>query len=241
MHDLYFFNPTCETAIANGSETFMAAQILREFEDDLSLLPMIFTSSDDIVLSTEKPSEIFISRLKQIHFPVSNSASKDELLKTKNLKLSRIIPWGWSPAAHFQLKELKNYTSPEFKSSRVFNWEPEHRALFERKTSAQIFDRFIAEYGTADYCHAKAIPSVLQSEDEILIYLKNCPNTVLKSPVSSSGRGVQMIRNKKLSRSDSQWANAVLKQSGYLMAEPLHNKKLDLSFQYKIDASSAEK
>ena len=45
--DLYLFNPTCETAIVNGSETYMATQILREFENDLSILPMIFASADD--------------------------------------------------------------------------------------------------------------------------------------------------------------------------------------------------
>ncbi|HBL76172.1 MAG: hypothetical protein A2W90_10230 [Bacteroidetes bacterium GWF2_42_66] len=237
IRDLYFFNPTCETAIANGSETYMAAQILRKFEDNLSFLPMIFTSPGDIVLSSEKPSKEFIGGLKQINFPLSDSASKDELLKAKNLKINRIVPWGWSPAAHFQLKELKNHTIPEFQLSRIFNWVPEHRTLFERKTAAQILNQFINEYGTDEYCSPEAIPSVVQSEDEIQHYLKNCPNAVLKSPVSSSGRGVQMIRNGKLSRSNSQWAKAVLKQSGYLMAEPLHHKKLDLSFQFEIDSS----
>ena len=237
MRDLYFFNPTCETAIANGSETFMATRILRGFEDDLSLLPMIFTSPGDMVLSAQQPSEKFIGGLKQIRFPVCGSTSKDELLKTKNLKLNRVIPWGWSPAAHFQLKEIKDHTSPEFQSSRVFNWQPGHRALFERKTSAQILDRFLSEYGTSDYCSPEAIPSAMQSEDEIFNYLKSRTEVVLKSPVSSSGRGVQMIRNRQMSCSDIQWSKAVLKQSGYLMAEPLHHKKLDLSFQFEIDAS----
>ncbi|MDX9882669.1 MAG: hypothetical protein RBS73_11435 [Prolixibacteraceae bacterium] len=235
--DLYFFNPTCETAVANGSETFIATQILRKFETDLSFLPMILTSPGDIVMSQEKPSKTFIDGLKQIHFPVSGTMSKNEIVKTGNLRINRIVPWGWSPAAHFQVKELKDYTSPEFQSSRIFNWEPEHSMLFERKTSAQVFTRFLSEYGTSDYCFAEAIPLVLKSEGDILNYLKKHPHTVFKSPVSSSGRGVQMIRSGKLSHSNNKWTKAVLKQSGYLMAEPLHHKKLDLSFQFEIDAS----
>ena len=235
--DLYFFNPTCETAVANGSETFMAAQVLREFESDLSFLPMIFTSPGDWVLSEKRPSETFVDDLKTAHFPVSATASKSELLKSKKQEFTRMVPWGWSPAAHFYLKELKGRTSSAFRSSRVFNWQSGHRALYERKTSAALTGQFLAEFGPGNYCSSDAVASVLCSESEILAYLEKHRDTVLKSPVSSSGRGVQMIRDGKWGRSDSQWCNAVLQQMGYLMAEPLHRKKLDVSFQYEISAS----
>lgn len=235
--DLYFFNPTCETAIANGSETYMAAQILREFEADLSLLPMVLASANDYVLSSKKPSEGFIQNLNDIGFPISNWATKDNILKERNLIFKRIIPWGWSPAAHFQLSEIKKKVSGDFCNSKVFSWKKEYKALFERKTSALVFERFISKYKSAVYCSSEAVPSILQSETEINLYLENHPDMVLKSPISSSGRGVQMIRNRKLSVSNWQWAKAVLNQSGYLMAEPLHRKKLDLSFQFEIDPS----
>ena len=52
--DLYFFNPTCETAVVNGSETYVAPKILRDFEEDLSLLPMLLTSPNDLVLTSQK-------------------------------------------------------------------------------------------------------------------------------------------------------------------------------------------
>lgn len=235
--DLYFFNPTCEIAIANGSETFMAAQILREFEDDLSFLPMIIASPDDYILSSVRPSAAFIESLKRIGFPVSYWASKEEIQTNPALQFVRINPWGWSPAVHFQLKEIKKQVCGSFRESKVFNWKAEQKMLFERKTSAQVLERFITEFGSDNYCSLGAFPLLIQSENEIADYLKKCPNAVLKSPVSSSGRGVQMIRNGKLSRTNSQWANGILEQLGYLMAEPLHHKKLDLSFQFEIDSS----
>lgn len=235
--DLYLFNPTCETAIANGSETYMAAQILREFENDLSILPMIFASADDYVLSSVKPSDGFIRDLKNIGFPVSNWATKEKILNDRELHFNQIIPWGWSPAAHFQLNEIKKRVSGSFCNSKVFYWTKEYKTLFERKTSALILKRFLSVCKSDIYCSSEAVPSILQSEPEISRYLENYQDMVLKSPISSSGRGVQMIRNGKLSASNWQWIKAVLNQSGYIMAEPLHRKKLDLSFQFEIDAS----
>ena len=232
---LYFFNPTCETAIANGSETYMATQILREFEEDLSLLPMVFATENDYVLSSVKPSEGFIQNLKRIGFPVSKCVAKIEIEKNRQLKFSKIIPWGWSPAAHFQLDEIKKKVTGDFRNSVVFNWQEEYKTLFERKTSAEILKLFLSKYDPSIYCFSEAVPEIICSEIQIGKYLLKYPNAVLKSPVSSSGRGVQMIRDGKLSRTNSQWANAVFKQMGYLMAEPLHQKKLDFSFQFKID------
>jgi len=235
--DLYIFNPTCETAIANGSETFMASRILRELEDDLALLPMIFTSPEDYVISPYAPPERFIRQLEEAGFPVSKWAAKAEIEKDNTLEFSRIIPWGWSPAVHFQLKEIKEKVSGDFTNSKVFHWNPLHKTLFERKTSAEILSRFLDKYGTEQYCRKQAVPQLVRSEEDIRNYIEKCSDCVIKSPLSSSGRGVQMVHHGSLSRSAMQWAGAVLKQSGYLMAEPFHHKKQDLSFQFEIDSA----
>ena len=162
---------------------------------------------------------------------------ENELLKTSSQTFNRIIPWGWSPAAHFRMKELKKNTSEKFQHSRMYNWNLRHRELFERKTASRVLRKFLNKFGDESYCSQDAIPIEIREEREITAYLERFPNVVLKSPISSSGRGIQMIRNKLLSESKRQWANAVINQSGYLTAEPLHHKKLDFSFQFEMNAS----
>jgi hypothetical protein len=60
-NDVYYFNPTCELAVANGSFSYMAPRLLREFERDCSALPFVFSTLGDFVLTENKPSRQFIN------------------------------------------------------------------------------------------------------------------------------------------------------------------------------------
>lgn len=232
--DLYWFNPTCETAIANGSETFVPARILLDFEDDLALLPMFFARETDVVLSSRKPSAAFRSMWEQSGFVFPSFYSEEEVITQQNCTFSGLKPWGWSPAAHFQLKKLKQCANTDFLYSKMANWTSEHRRLFERKTAAEILSLFLSRFGEKPYCSTQIIPQLIYSEDEVVRFLQQTGPSVLKSPLSSSGRGIQMIRSGKLNQTTSQWVKTVLKQTAYLTAEPLLNKKLDISFQFDI-------
>lgn len=232
--DLYWFNPTCETAIANGSETFVASRILLDFEADLAFLPMFIASSSDVVLSSYKPSVAFRNLWEQVGFVFPSFYSEKEILSQKNDTFSNLKPWGWSPAAHFQLKELKKSLPPDFQYSKMACWKPEHRLLFERKTAAGILSKFLVRFGGDSYCSPEIIPQLIYSEEEAIRFVEHTGPSVLKSPLSSSGRGIQMIRSGQLNQTSSQWIRTVLKQIGYLTAERLLNKKLDISFQFDI-------
>jgi hypothetical protein len=74
--------------------------------------------------------------------------------------------------------------------------------------------------------------------DEIDLLLKKHSPLVLKAPLSSSGRGIQIIRKTQLNNSNKQWISGVLKQQNYLIAEPYLEKLLDLSFQFQVLSGS---
>ncbi len=40
--DIFYFNPTCEFAVANGSPNWQPNKLLKKMEDDLSVLPLFF-------------------------------------------------------------------------------------------------------------------------------------------------------------------------------------------------------
>jgi len=145
-----------------------------------------------------------------------------------------IYPWGWSPAAHFKLKNLKEKCSEPFKASPVYNWTSEYRLLFERSTSLDFLTGILNRNPPDWFISKEMIGEKVTSCDEIDLLLKKQSPLVLKAPMSSSGRGIQIIRKAQLNTSNRQWISGVLKQQNYLIAEPYLEKLMDLSFQFQV-------
>lgn len=234
-NDVYYFNPTCELAIANGSFSYMAPRLLREFERDCSALPFIFSTFDDFVLTENKPSREFINRLSAAGFEMPEFCSLEELQSPTNSYLGAIYPWGWSPAAHFLLKELKEKCSPSFQQSPVFSWAEKHTALFERITSLRFLNKLLEDNPYDFFIELSQTGIPVRGIEAIETLLPKTHPLVLKAPVSSSGRGIQILRKPTLNSSNRQWISGILNQQSYLIAEPFLDKLADLSFQFNID------
>ncbi len=236
--DVYYFNPTCELAIANGSFSYMPPRLLRKFENDCSVLPFVFGKSSDFVLTEKIPSGDFINKLTDAGFEMPEFCSLNELISGKTESIGSIFPWGWSPASHFILKDLKAKCSDEFRESPVFKWTDEHKTLFERITSLQYLEDFLAQNTLDFFIEPKMIGKKVTSIGEIDELLKRQNSLALKAPLSSSGRGIQIIRKPTLNNSNRQWITGILNQQKYMIAEPFLDKEVDFSFQFKITEKS---
>jgi hypothetical protein len=233
--NIFYFNPTCELAIANGSFSYMPPRLLRDFENDCAELPFLFASPNDFILTETKPSYEFIQKLTDTGFQMPVFAPMKELL-TKS-SFNHLLPWGWSPAAHFILKSLKEKCSSNFKNSPVFNWNEIHKILFERKTSLGFLNNLLENHPLNFFIGRESTGIIITSIAETELLLNKKFPLVLKAPLSSSGRGIQIIRKAELNTSNRQWISGVLSQQGYLVAEPYLEKRLDLSFQFNINDS----
>ena len=238
--DVFYFNPTCELAVANGSFSYMPPRLLRGFERDCSILPFVFGKSGDFVLTEEAPSKEFTMRLKDTGFEMPEFCQLQELISGKTETIGTILPWGWSPAAHFYLKDLKEKCSPEFRESPVFSWKDEQKTLFERITSLDFLTLFLKQNPLDFLIGPELAGTKVTAIEEIEKLLNNQFPLVLKAPVSSSGRGVQIIRKPKLNTSNRQWISGILNQQKYLIAEPFLDKAVDFSFQFKISDNETE-
>lgn len=238
--DVFYFNPTCELAVANGSFSYMPPRLLREFEQDCSVLPFVFGKSRDFVLTEKMPSKEFILKLTDAGFEMPEFCSLKELISGKTETIGSIYPWGWSPAAHFYLKELKEKCSHEFRESPVYIWKEDHKTLFERITSLHFLTDFLEQNPKEFFVDQELIGTKANSIEEIEELLKKHIPLVLKAPMSSSGRGIQIIRKQTLNTSNRQWISGILNQQKYLIAEPFLDKVVDLSFQFKISNDDPE-
>ena len=82
--DIYFFNPTCEYAIANGNASWQPNKILQKMEADLSAIQLFLAKENDIVLVDTIPSDSFINSLKSLGFNIPQMVLKNEAKSSKD-------------------------------------------------------------------------------------------------------------------------------------------------------------
>lgn len=238
---VFYFNPTCELAVANGSFSYNPPRLLQKFEDDCSVILFVFGTTGDFVLTKNAPSTDFILKMIDLGFEMPRFCSLAELVEKQAETFGCLCPWGWSPAAHFYLKDLKPRCVSKFKDSPVFQWTMDHFSLYERNTSLNFLKDFLDKNNTPDFLiEPENIGQKVTciNEIEALLYDKN--PLVLKAPLSSSGRGIQIIRKPSLNESNRQWISGVLNQQSYLIAEPFLEKVYDFSFQFRIGMDNLE-
>ena len=233
--DIYFFNPTCELAVANGSVNYMAPAQLCKFENELSTLPWILASSQDIILADKVPANQFTDQLETAGFclpnflPAESALSDTTFISTKK---GFLFPWGWSPVAHKLLSPLKPGCCHEFLNSPVAEWCDVHRELYSRKTALTILQRITNDNHSENILSSNDLPEICTSHEQIIALQQKWGKVVVKAPWSSSGRGLQILRPNEYNQTNRQVITGYLKQQGFVIVEPWHNKVLDLSFQF---------
>jgi len=235
--NVYYFNPTCELAVSNGSFSYMPPQLLSTMENDLALLPMVFCHSNDIVLTRNQLSVSFRNYLLNLGMELPELWSLKDLEADQERYFDSIKPWGWSPAAHYQLRKLKDRCSNDFQSSQIFNWRHSYRNLYERSTSLQFLHQVLNDHPSKWFIDRSATGYLVYNVAEIELLLKKNTGIVVKAPISSSGRGIQIIRKQTLHEPQRQWITGVLKLKNYLVAEPLLEKPIQFTFPFEISLS----
>ena len=233
---LYYFNPTCEMAVANGQVSYMPPLHLRKFSQDLSALPSFFASKQDVVLTHTPIPVAFTDNLSRLGFSLPLFIQQPEDIDIQRLPLCGLKPWGWSPAIHYQLKAYKSLCHEAWQRHPMSHWESGHRMLLSRSTGYNLL-KTIQQLYTPNYdlIEIPSLPVKLSSlrEIESLTEILS-PPALLKTPWSASGRGLFKIRDLNEQAEKNAWVKSKLKQQGFLLAEPFLNKIIDLSFHYLI-------
>jgi hypothetical protein len=77
----------------------------------------------------------------------------------------------------------------------------------------------------------------MDSLGEVSRFFAHHKRIVIKAPHSSSGRGIIMLSNPELNRSNHDWIQRAIRQSGYVMAEPFLDVVAEFSMQFQINSS----
>ncbi len=233
MNDIYFFNPTCDFAIANGSPNWQPNQLLQKMEEDLDLLPAYLATPDDGILLYNTPADSFLSDFQKAEFNFPIFIQRNN--RNQANQINRIKPWGWSPAAHKQTEYLKNLCSDEFSVSPVFKWNPEIKHFYSRSFAATVLAEVLKHLKTVNILPQNCLPKVCKTETDVENALNCWEKVMLKAPWSSSGRGLQPITKTPVHQKVWEKINGIIRDQGFVLAEPLLNKVHDLAFLFDLE------
>jgi len=234
--DVWFFNPTCEYAVANGTTSWQPNRLLQKMEVDLGTLPLFFAKPHDIVLVRKLPAEKFLQKLKMQGISLPRFVLLEDALKYKlnGEKLNRLMPWGWSPVAHKLLEPLKNSCSIPFQHSPVFKWQPGTRDLYSKKFSRKILTDVLPQLPTKTVLQPSMLPEVASTQHEMETLIDRWGKLMVKAPWSSSGRGLQPITKSPVVPKVWEKLMGIVNDQGYAIAEPLLDKVMDMSIQFEL-------
>ncbi len=234
--DVFYYNPTCEFSVANGSPHWHPNKLLSSMEVSMGNLPQFLAQPNDVVLVQKKPSvqlcEMLLSAGFQLpqYLELNSAINNPEFIQMPKANLR---PWGWSPAVHRLFDPLKPSCHRRFLDSPVAQWLPEHREMFSRKSALSLL-LFVQEFSGLPQLLPKTMaPQICQTAAEIEELCTNYP-LMIKQPWSSSGRGLQRISNLPPGKMVMQKVGGLLKGQGYIIAEPLLDKVADLGLLYAI-------
>jgi hypothetical protein len=226
---IYYFNPTCEMAVANSIDTYQPPEILVKFEQQLSNIFMYSCQKDDIVIVNDIPNNEFLDNKQYYGFSVPVFEKTENLSDYSTFK--DIVPWGWSPSVHRLFVNEKSKCLDNFKQSKMYNWKLEHSRLYNRKTYLELLKNIIL-INPKVFINVNKVGETVSDISCLDTYWQKWGKIVIKTPYSSSGRGVFILKQK--GDFINKISNAIEKQ-GFVIVEPFFEKIHDFSLQFFID------
>ena len=223
MSTLHIFNPEHDIALAANLSNFTAPHAGRQLRHDLGYLPAIWAPSGDYVLVEDVEwAQTAFSRL--MHRPFEGFVDKHALAR---LAIGHVEPWGWDLA-------LRSFLLRNGVPSEVVPSEAEIaviRDLSHRKTAVGLL-RQLGFEGTV----GESV--VLETPEAVALQVEHWGRVVVKSPWSSSGRGIRFIDG-TLDDYQGRWLRNVLARQGSVVVEPYYNKVKDFAMEFSSDGSGS--
>ncbi|MDH6356704.1 hypothetical protein [Parabacteroides sp. PF5-9] len=228
MSRLHLFNPGYEMAVANETVQYTPPLNVQKMRRELALLPMWYGEKEDYVLMADETPSFDFGIIDRINYPTPVTL-RSIYTQIKISPAMECSPWGLSPDTIACLNRLK----ADHPSLIVPVWKKEYHQLSGRQTAAECLD-LIRNYLPEDYF--PSAPVFCQETGEIDAFIREKqPPFVLKTPFSSSGRGLWWLYENRLNTNDIQWINGALKRQRLISIELGLDKVQDFALEFYLD------
>jgi hypothetical protein len=242
MPELHLFNPGHEMEILYSKSHYTLPCTVQRMTSDLELLPIWYAGPGTFTLVRNNRASQFIASLpkefkQNFSSPMILNPMMKELYKRKKLGMKSNLPpieavgWGLSPRCISIFNELKqaglDIAIPE--------WNEELTALTKRQTGAIALEKLQEIFPVTPKI---AIPQFFSDIESVEEYVKkNTPPYVIKTPLSSSGRGLYWLYENELDKRATGWINGALKKQEAVSIEPALTKVLDFAAEFYADGT----
>lgn len=137
----------------------------------------------------------------------------------------RIVPWGWSAALCHQLKQAGVQESLMPSSEEIERL----RQLSHRRTAVGLLQEIREQLPLDGHLAGESV--LCQSMEETEEAVAKYGNALLKSPWSSSGKGLMQSDNTQWQA----WAKRILKAQGSVVVEQFLHKMTDFALEFWLD------
>lgn len=222
---VHIFNPEHDIALAADKKHWTAPHAGRKLRADLGWLPALWADDGDIVIVDDVAAAInSVRHLKQQRADVRFLTLR-QLNSIDSASITGIYPWGWDKAIVHQL-ELAGVSGSLLPSEAVLGRQ---RQLSDRATAARLLQHLCQQDG--NLCgESYTVTDIAQLHEHVT----HLGKAVVKSPWSSSGRGVRYVDADYINI--IRWSEKVLATQGHLMVEPYLNKLKDFGMEFTAHA-----
>ncbi len=222
---LHYFNPGHETAVLNASPYYTPAANQIKMQRDLAYLPAWYASPGDFIWGEEaRPLSLFNLPLA---INQTDLARNNKLLTGQSLSL-----WGVSPQSLHFFKQLNEHYQLGLE---IPDWKDEYRTLSSRQTSRECLKELMEKLPEIN---PDILPEFYTRIEDIENFIQKSQfRQLVKSPYSSSGRGLLWLPPGKISGSSAQILQGMLRKQATVSIEKVLNKQLDFSMHFTAHPS----
>jgi len=226
---IHYFNPGHETAVLNASKHYHSPLQVAKMQADLAFLPAWYASAGDYVFMETPLPDDFILSCKRLGLPVIPATPADFASNRETFQNLAVDLWGISPQSIRFFEKLNEQWNL---SLAIPQWKGEYRFLCSRFASQKLLAELLncipgieRELLPHFFSNIEAIEEqIAQSQEPLLI----------KSPFSSSGRGLVWLPEGELAQSERQIIRGMLKKQSQVSIEKVLDKRMDFSMQFEI-------
>ncbi len=212
-------------ALAQGGRYYVAPPLPHALASDLSLLPLWYSDPNAIVLSADAVSPLWQEELRSCSgvTSVCQFIQKGQNISKIFSDIDKCCVWGWSFTVKTKLLSIGISECILPADSQIDLL----RQLSHRQVTMQITDRLHRQ----GICKEILMPQQLESISDIKSFIDKHRHAVLKSPWSSSGKGICWCRH-GFDKIVENWSRGVLSRQKSIMAECYYAKRVDFAMEF---------
>ncbi|MDR2087234.1 MAG: hypothetical protein LBP72_08675 [Dysgonamonadaceae bacterium] len=229
---IHYFNPGHETAVLNGSPFYQPPAQTVKMQADLAFLPAWYADSEDYVL-INNPFPYLCRCSSFCRYMIDSQRENIERIPLSSpaaraIGTERVALWGISPQSIHLFEKINRQYNLHFQTPAG---SEEYREAAGRRTSQKALALLIDEIPEIE---KDILPQFFSTIDEIERYLlRSNEKQVVKSPFSSSGRGLVWLPPGKIAQSERQIISGMLKKQSSVSIEKALDKQMDFSMHFE--------